>query len=154
MQERSEAERRAIWPCLNVATWRRERSDRAIQQIWTSSNKPSSMHIGCNSTHFVPFWKSAVLSRFENRLFCLVLKSAVLSRIPATHVLRKALKNLFRNLMIFMGNWEKYFIKLYRHRQEIWGQMIHWKIFENILSSLWKSRKSANLIKFRQIYNF
>ena len=27
MQERSEAERRAIWPCLNVATWRRERSD-------------------------------------------------------------------------------------------------------------------------------
>ena len=24
MQERSEAERRAIWPCLNVATWRRE----------------------------------------------------------------------------------------------------------------------------------
>ena len=26
-------ERRAIWPCLNVATWRRERSDRAIQQI-------------------------------------------------------------------------------------------------------------------------
>ena len=33
MQERSEAERRAIWPCLNVATWRRELSDRAIQQI-------------------------------------------------------------------------------------------------------------------------
>ena len=33
MQERSEAERRAIWRCLNVATWRRERSDRAIQQI-------------------------------------------------------------------------------------------------------------------------
>ena len=33
MQERSEAERRAIWPCLNVATWRRERSDRAIQQM-------------------------------------------------------------------------------------------------------------------------
>ena len=29
MQERSEAERRAIWPCLNVATWRSERSDRA-----------------------------------------------------------------------------------------------------------------------------
>ena len=29
MQERSEAERRAIWPCLNVGTWRRERSDRA-----------------------------------------------------------------------------------------------------------------------------
>ena len=28
MQERSEAK-----PCLNVATWRRERSDRAIQQI-------------------------------------------------------------------------------------------------------------------------
>ena len=27
------AERCAIWPCLNVATWRRERSDRAIQQI-------------------------------------------------------------------------------------------------------------------------
>ena len=27
------AERRAIWPCLNVATWRTERSDRAIQQI-------------------------------------------------------------------------------------------------------------------------
>ena len=38
MQERSEAERRAIWPCLNVATWRRERSDRAIQQIrWNST---------------------------------------------------------------------------------------------------------------------
>ena len=33
LQERSEAERRAIWQCLNVATWRRERSDRAIQQI-------------------------------------------------------------------------------------------------------------------------
>ena len=31
--KRSEAERRAIWPCLNVATWRRKRSDRAIQQI-------------------------------------------------------------------------------------------------------------------------
>ena len=30
MQERSEAERRAIWPCLNVATCR---SDRAIQQM-------------------------------------------------------------------------------------------------------------------------
>ena len=27
------AKRRAIWPCLNVATWQRERSDRAIQQI-------------------------------------------------------------------------------------------------------------------------
>ena len=27
------AERRAIWPCLNVATWRRERRDRAISQI-------------------------------------------------------------------------------------------------------------------------
>ena len=39
MQERSEAERRAIWPCLNVATWRRERSDRAILQILTSSNQ-------------------------------------------------------------------------------------------------------------------
>ena len=37
MQERSEAERRAIWPCLNVATWRRERSDRAIQQIRKNS---------------------------------------------------------------------------------------------------------------------
>ena len=35
MQGRSEAERRAIWPCLNVATWRKKRSDvnRAIQQI-------------------------------------------------------------------------------------------------------------------------
>ena len=30
--KRSEAERRAIWPCLNVATWRRERNDRAIQK--------------------------------------------------------------------------------------------------------------------------
>ena len=28
----AKAERPAIWPCLNVATWRRERSDRAIQQ--------------------------------------------------------------------------------------------------------------------------
>ena len=37
MQERSEAERCAIWPCLNVATWRRERSDRAIQQILSNS---------------------------------------------------------------------------------------------------------------------
>ena len=37
MQERSEAERRAIWPYLNVATWRRERSDRAIQQIRQNS---------------------------------------------------------------------------------------------------------------------
>ena len=27
------AERRAIWPCLKVATWRRGRSDRGIQQI-------------------------------------------------------------------------------------------------------------------------
>ena len=33
MQERSEAERRAMWPCLIVAIWRRERSDRALQQI-------------------------------------------------------------------------------------------------------------------------
>ena len=33
MREQSEAERRAIWPCVNVATWRRERSDRSIQQI-------------------------------------------------------------------------------------------------------------------------
>ena len=33
MQEQSEAERRAIWLCLNVATWRRERSDRAIEQM-------------------------------------------------------------------------------------------------------------------------
>ena len=33
MQEQNEAERRANWPCLNVATWRRERSDRAIQHI-------------------------------------------------------------------------------------------------------------------------
>ena len=31
--KRSEAERRVIWTCLNVATWRRDRSDRAIQQI-------------------------------------------------------------------------------------------------------------------------
>ena len=31
--------RRAIWSCLNVATWQRERSDRAIQQnMLTSSN--------------------------------------------------------------------------------------------------------------------
>ena len=33
MQKRSEEERRSIWPCLNVATWRRERSDRVVQQI-------------------------------------------------------------------------------------------------------------------------
>ena len=32
VQERSEAERRAIRPCLDIATWRRERSDRAKQQ--------------------------------------------------------------------------------------------------------------------------
>ena len=25
---------RAIWPCLNVGTWRRERSDRAIHRIF------------------------------------------------------------------------------------------------------------------------
>ena len=37
MQERSEAGRSAKWPCLNVATWRRERSDRAIQQIRQNS---------------------------------------------------------------------------------------------------------------------
>ena len=28
MQERSEVERRAMWPCLNVTTWRMERSDK------------------------------------------------------------------------------------------------------------------------------
>ena len=28
------AERRAIWACINVATGRRERSNRAIQHIW------------------------------------------------------------------------------------------------------------------------
>ena len=28
----AEADRRAIWPCFNVATWRRERSDRTIQE--------------------------------------------------------------------------------------------------------------------------
>ena len=41
MQERSEAERRAIRPCLNVATWGRERSDLVIQQtalsVWIES---------------------------------------------------------------------------------------------------------------------
>ena len=37
MQQRSGAERRAIWTCLNVAIWRRERSDRAIQQIQQNS---------------------------------------------------------------------------------------------------------------------
>ena len=42
MQERSEVERRAIWPCLNVATWRKERSDRAIQQTLTSLNNKNN----------------------------------------------------------------------------------------------------------------
>ena len=34
---------------------------------------------------FVSLSKSAILSRFQNRLFCLTLKSAVLSRIPSQH---------------------------------------------------------------------
>ena len=33
MQERSDAERCAHWPCLNASTWQRERSDLAIQQV-------------------------------------------------------------------------------------------------------------------------
>ena len=33
MQERSEAERRAIWPCLNVATWRRIPKASNIQSV-------------------------------------------------------------------------------------------------------------------------
>ena len=33
MQERSEAERRVIRPCLNVATWRRERSDNKHDKV-------------------------------------------------------------------------------------------------------------------------
>ena len=43
MQERSEAERRAIWPCLNVATWQRERSDRAVQRIKYDKIRPHSI---------------------------------------------------------------------------------------------------------------
>ena len=35
MQERSEAERRAIWPCLNVATWRKGR-DISSPAIWAT----------------------------------------------------------------------------------------------------------------------
>ena len=43
MQERNEAERRARWPCLNIATWRRERSDRALQQIRQSPQSITKM---------------------------------------------------------------------------------------------------------------
>ena len=39
MQERSEAERRAIWPCLNIATWRRERNHTTNMLIATKYNQ-------------------------------------------------------------------------------------------------------------------
>ena len=65
MQERSEAERRAIWPYFNVATWRRERSDRAIQQIWSIFSdlcNPNSFSDMCNPYLFSDLWIAAVHS--------------------------------------------------------------------------------------------
>ena len=56
--------------------------------------------------------------------------------------------------MIFIWNRKSFPIKLYQHPQEIWGQMIDWKFFKNIFSTLWKSRKSTNLIKFYQNFHF
>ena len=56
--------------------------------------------------------------------------------------------------MIFIWNRKSFPIKWYQHPQEIWGQMIDWKFFKNIFSTLWKSRKSANLIKFCQNFQF
>ena len=44
-------------------------------------------------------------------------------------------------------------IKLYGYPQEIWKHMIDWKFFKTF-STLWKSRKSANLIKFRRNLQF
>ena len=38
MQERSEAERRAIWPCLNVATWPTT-TDVTTTNMLTSTNQ-------------------------------------------------------------------------------------------------------------------
>ena len=57
MQERSDAERRAIWPCLNVATWRRERSDRAIQQICNLPFQLSLFTFGTQLSAFGKFVK-------------------------------------------------------------------------------------------------
>ena len=56
--------------------------------------------------------------------------------------------------MIFIWNRKSFPIKLYQHPQEIWGQMIDWKFFKNIFSTLWKSRKSTNLIKICQNFQF
>ena len=39
-------------------------------------------------------------------------------------------------------------------RSQIRGQMIDWQFFKNIFSTLWKPRKSTNLIKFRQSFQF
>ena len=56
--------------------------------------------------------------------------------------------------MIFIWNRKSFPVKLYQHPQEIWGQMIDWKFFKNLFSTLWKSRKSTNLIKFHQNFQF
>ena len=66
MQERSEAERRATWPCLNVAT--------------LTYNKYEPLQI--NQVPYILAVTALILFRFDNRLFCPVLKSAALSRIP------------------------------------------------------------------------
>ena len=64
MQERSEAERRAIWPCLNVATWRRERSDRDIQQTY----KPPRFSLFANLYRSAGFLQIfADMCRFEKK---------------------------------------------------------------------------------------
>ena len=68
MQERSEAERRAIWPCLNVATWRRERSDRAIQKICNLFNC-RYLHLGLNCWHLVSSSKYFVWDSID--AFCI-----------------------------------------------------------------------------------
>ena len=70
------------------------------------------------------------------------------------HVLRWAIRIVFRKLMIFIWNRKSFPIKLYQHPQEIWGQMSDWKFFKNIFSTLSKSRKSTNLIKFCQNSQF
>ena len=58
MQERSEEDRRAIWPCINVATWPRERSDRATSHttgMLTSSNKNLKIIAGIEFFGYMTF---------------------------------------------------------------------------------------------------
>ena len=56
MQERREAERLGIWPCLNVATWRKERSDQGeliffVAQGRTNNNLKVDMNTGAPSNY-------------------------------------------------------------------------------------------------------